>query len=217
MGTSAGSRKFHHESEQSFTDFLDRYRRHLAYGLIAVFLIAGGVWYYFRAHTLKETHAEQAFQTAMQSAAAGNIPLAQSDLRKLNLRYKGTAAGTEGAMALAKISYDAGKYQDGIDALQSADPPDDMKYDVHRLIAVGYLQLGKPLEAAKEYETAAKGARFDADRDLSNADAASAYQAAGKRDEALKIWTELAKNPQSPAAAEARVRIGELEAAPAKA
>jgi predicted negative regulator of RcsB-dependent stress response len=217
MGTSAGSRNFHHESEQSFTDFLDRYRRHLAYALIAVFLLVGGVWYYFRANTLKETHAEQAFQSAMQSAAAGNIPLAQSDLRKLTLRYKGTTAGTEGAMALAKISYDAGKYQDGIDALKGADPPDDMKYDTHRLIAVGYLELGKSLEAAKEYETAAKVARFDADRDLANADAASAYQAAGKRESAIKIWTKLAQDPKSPAAAEARVRLGELEAQVVKA
>jgi predicted negative regulator of RcsB-dependent stress response len=217
MGTTFIPQKSGRNTEQSFNEFFDRYRRHLGYALIVVILLGGGVWYYLKAQTLKETHAEQAFQTAMQSAAAGNLPLAQSDLRKMSVRYNGTIAGTEGAMALAKISYDAGKYQEGIDALKAADAPDDMKYDLHRLAAVGYQDFGKPLDAAKEYEAAAKAARFDADRDLARADAASAYQAAGKRDEALKIWTDLAKDTKSPAAAEARVRLGELEATPAKA
>ena len=44
------------------------------------------------------------------------------------------------------------------------------------------------------------------------ANAARAYTTAGKLDDAKKIWSALAKDDQSPAAAEARVRLGELEA-----
>jgi hypothetical protein len=44
------------------------------------------------------------------------------------------------------------------------------------------------------------------------ASAARDYTAAGKTDDAKKIWSALAKDDQSPAAAEARVRLGELEA-----
>ena len=52
-------------------------------------------------------------------------------------------------------------------------------------------------------------------RDGYRADAARALASAGKAAEAAKIWEELAKDPTSFYAAEARVRIGELTAKPA--
>jgi predicted negative regulator of RcsB-dependent stress response len=203
-------------SQESFQEFVQRNARTLAYVGVGIVVLAGGAWFYVRSKSLKEQHAAQAYRNALQSIYAGNAPLAQSDLRKLSVRYAGTVAGTEGAMALAKLSYTEGKYQAGIDALKAARPVNDMAYDVHTLTAVGYEGLGKSVEAAKEHEAAASAARFDSDRDAAKASAARAYQAGGKREEAIKIWQELAKDPDAPAAAEARVRLGELTATPMK-
>jgi tetratricopeptide (TPR) repeat protein len=84
------------------------------------------------------------------------------------------------------------------------------------LVAVGYENLNQFGDAAKEYEAAADAARFDADRDLARANAARAYQAGGQREPAIKIWQDIIKNPNSPAAAEGHVRLGELTATPMK-
>jgi len=188
----------------------------LSYVGVGVVVLAGGTWFYMRSKALKEQHANTAYRAALQSIYSGNAPLAQSDLKKLTVRYAGTVAGTEGAMALAKLNYSEGKYKEGVEALKSAQPAHDMAYDVHTLIAAGYEDLDQFANAAKEYEAAAGAARFDADRDVARANAARAYQAAGQREPAIKIWQDLIKNPNSPAATEGHVRLGELTAAPMK-
>ena len=48
------------------------------------------------------------------------------------------------------------------------------------------------------------------------ADAARTLALAGKKDEALKIWQDLSVKLESPVLAEAKLRVGELSAAPAK-
>jgi len=62
------------------------------------------------------------------------------------------------------------------------------------------------------YQKAAAKAPYKTDHDVFMASAARALTTAGKTDEAKKIWTELAKDDQSPASAEARVRLGEIDA-----
>jgi len=63
---------------------------------------------------------------------------------------------------------------------------------------------------------AADVTRFPADKAEYRASAARSYAAAGKVAEAKAIWTDLAKDDTGPMAAEARVRLGELEAKPMK-
>ncbi len=212
MGTTATPHRQASSKEQSFANVFDQHKRNLGYVGIGILVAVAGTWFYLRSNTLKEERASQAYQMAMQSAMSGNIPLAQSDLKKMSLRYKGTTSGTNGAMALAKILYDEGKYQEGIDALKAASTNDDTKYDVHGLIAAGYEGLAKPAEAAKEFEEAAKVARFDPDRDLAKASAARNYTNAGNRDAAIKIWQAIADDQKSPIQIEAKLRLGELQA-----
>jgi tetratricopeptide (TPR) repeat protein len=121
-------------------------------------------------------------------------------------------------MALAKIYYQQNKYQDGIAALQG--PPTDkgdMRYEAMVLVGAGYEGLNKWPEAAKQYEAAADVARFTADKASAQAMAARAYQQAGDKAAATKIWTNLLADPKSTFAVEAQIRLGELQAAPAKA
>jgi TolA-binding protein len=67
----------------------------------------------------------------------------------------------------------------------------------------------------KSYQAAADESKFQSVKDLYLADAARVLQVAGKNDDAKKIWEELASRPDSPSTAEAKVRLGELSAAPA--
>jgi hypothetical protein len=57
-------------------------------------------------------------------------------------------------------------------------------------------------------------ARFDADKSSARAWAARAYQAAGDKAAAVKLWTELAADAKGGFVTEAQIRLGELQAAP---
>ena len=80
----------------------------------------------------------------------------------------------------------------------------------------GYAQMGKLGEAAKQYQAAAAATPFALEKAYFQAKAARAFQAAGDTAQARQLWTALAEDPTSSAVSEARVRLGELTAAPAK-
>lgn len=205
--------------ERSFMDIYDRHKRNFAWALIAVIAVAVGGWFFARSRVIQQQRSEAAYFSALRSVAAGNVPLAQSDLRKLITRYPKTAAGVEGAMALAKLYYSEGKYQQGVDVL--ARVPEsraarDLSAGVRNLMAVGYSGLNIPARAAKSYLESAERARFDADADRARANAARALTAASDTAGAVKIWTALAGEEKSLEAAEARIRLGELTVKPAR-
>jgi len=204
-------------AEERYAELFDRYKQHLAWVGVVIILIGVGVWFYFRSESIKSQRADAAYEAALQSVSSGNLPLAQSDLKKAAVRYAGTNGGTESSMALAKIFYQQGKYPDGIAALSAAAADKgDLQYGARLLMAAGYEELEKWQQAAKEYEAAAAIARFDADKNSARAMAARAYQAGGDKAAATKIWTDLAADPKGTFATEAKIRLGELEAAPIK-
>jgi predicted negative regulator of RcsB-dependent stress response len=203
--------------EQRYAMLFERYKQQLGWIGVILILAAGGAWFYFRSQSIKSQRAEAAYEAALQSVSAGNLPLAQSDLKKAATRYAGTDGGTESAMALAKIYYQQGKYQDGISALDDpASRKGDLQYEAILLRASGYESLTQWPKAAKEYETAASIARFDGDKAGAQAMAARAYQAAGDKAAATRIWTDLMTDPKGRFTTEAKIRLGELQAAPIK-
>ena len=153
--------------------------------------------------------------------AAGNMPLAESDLRKMITRYDGTPAAKQAVLTLAQLEYDQGKYQEGITFLKNAmgklESSEEFGASGHVMAAAGYEQLRKFVEAAGEYQAAAKKARFDQDRQRYESLAANAYLLGGRREDAKRIWTVLAADSKGTVAGEARVRLGEMLAAPATA
>ena len=204
--------------EESLTEWLMLHRREVTWGVVVIAAIVGGFWFYQRSQSIKAQRAETAYFQARQSAAAGNLPRAVSDLQKVVNRYEGTQAGAQAALSLAQAYYDQNKFKEGIDALKKAESktPEDFRASVHVLEAAGYEQLKDFGSAAEQYKLAAQVTRFPADKSQYQASAARSYAAAGKPAEAKAIWTELAKDETGPMAAEARVRLGELEAAPVK-
>lgn len=206
------------DAEVRYAALFDRYKQHLGWLGVVIILIGAGVWFYLRSESIKSQRAEAAYETAVQSVASGNLPLAQSDLKKAATRYAGTNGGNEAAMALAKIYYQQNKFQEGIDALKaSAADKGDLQYEAILLVASGYEGLAKWSDAAKQYEAAAEIARFNADKASARAMAARAYQAGGDKAAATKIWTDLMADPKGAFVTEAQIRLGELQATPAKA
>ncbi len=202
--------------EESLTEWAMLHKREVTWAVVVLALIVLGYWYYGRSQTIKGQRAETAYFQARQSAAAGNLPLAVSDLQKVIARYEGTRAGTQAALSLGQTLYDEKKYKEGIAALKKAEAkaPSDFKPSIHVLEAAGYEELKDFASAAEQYKLAAKETRFPADKAEYQAAAATDYMAAGKTEEAKAIWTELAKDETGPVAAEAKVRLGEVIAKP---
>ena len=212
------ARKQYGSDEESLTEWIMVHKREVTWALVALAIIVGGVWFYERSQSIKAQRAEAAYFQARQSAAAGNLPLAVSDFQKVVNRYEGTRAGAQAALSLAQTLYDQKKFKEGIAALKKAEAkaPQEFKASIHVLAAAGYEELKDFIAAAGEYKLAAQTTRFPADKAEYQASAARDFMAAGKTDEAKAIWTELAKDESTPAAAEARVRLGEAEAKPMK-
>jgi tetratricopeptide (TPR) repeat protein len=202
--------------EESFTEWFMLHKREMSWAIIALAIVVLGYWYYERSEALKAQRAETAYFQARQSAAAGNLPLAVSDLQKVATRYEGTPAGAQASITLAQALYQQQKFKEGIAALKKAEAkaPADFRASIHVLEADGYEELKDFVRAADQYKVAAQETRYPADKAQYQAYAARDYMVAGKTDEAKAIWTELAKDETSPLAAEAKVRLGEILAKP---
>ena len=204
--------------EDSMTDWAMLHKRQLTWLLVGLALIIGGLWFYRRSQSLKAQRAEGAYFQARRSAAAGNLPLAISDFQKVATRYEGTRSGTQAALSLAQAFYEQKKFKEGIAALKKAEPKASKEFaaSIHALQADGHEELKEFAAAAEQYRLAAEATEFPAEKAQLRAAAARAYMAAGKLPEAKAIWTDLATDESSPAAAEARVRLGEISAQPMK-
>jgi predicted negative regulator of RcsB-dependent stress response len=198
------------------TDWLLLHKRQVSWAVLALAIAIGSLWFYQRSRALRQQNAEKAYFQARQSAAAGNLPLAVSDLKKVVTRYEGTTAGTQAAMFLAQALYDQKKHREGIAELEKVlgKAPDDLIPSIHVLIAAGHEELKDFAAAAAAYRAASAATRFPAEKAQYLAAAGRAFMAGGKAAEARAIWTQLAADETGPMAAEARVRLGELTARP---
>ncbi|HLA89133.1 MAG TPA: tetratricopeptide repeat protein [Gemmatimonadaceae bacterium] len=201
----------------SLLDTIRARRREITIGVIALAAI-GGTFYVWRESVLKkEENAERALNTAANSYYSGNKALAQSDLERMVVRYGDTSAGVQGAMLLAQILYEGGKWPEGIAKLEAAAARSSgrrFSAALQGLIATGFADQQKYDDAAKHYLRASDEAPFPADKDLYRADAARILMLAGKQDDARKIWAALASKLDSPVLGEAKIRLGELSVVP---
>ena len=160
--------------------------------------------------------AETALNRARQSYAQGNLPLAQTDLRRVIRQFGGSSAGSQATMLLAQAFYEQGKPDSGLKVLNEGKAASLDRASFEALKGAGYEQQKKYAEAAQRYRAAADLTEAKIAKDQYMADAARTLTAAGNKAEAEKIWTALAKDNTSALSAEARVRLGELTATTAK-
>jgi predicted negative regulator of RcsB-dependent stress response len=179
--------------------------------LAAILWVVGNQWRNQRAGA-----ADAALSRARQSYAQGNLPLAQTDLRRVIARFGGSSAGSQATMLLAQAYYEQGKADSGLLVLNEGKPTSLDRASFEALKGAGYEQEKKWAEAAARYQAAAGLTEAKIAKDRYMADAARTFTEGGKKAEAEKIWTALSKDNTSAYAAEARVRLGELMATPAK-
>ena len=185
---------------------------------IAVAVIALGaiVWFVAKGYRERQSDAaDVALNRARQSYSSANLPLAQTDLKRVISRYGGSAAGSQATMLLAQTYYEQGHADSGLKVLIDGKAADTDEAAFEALKGAGFEQKKDYAQAAERYRAAANLATAKIGKDRYLADAARALTSAGKKDEAAKIWSTLAADNTSPFAGEARVRIGELTATPA--
>ena len=212
MGTAA--RPTFEDRSESVFGWVNDHWQHLLTGAALLAALAGGFALYERSQRNKEQAAETALLDAQRSMLSGNLPLAQSDLQKVVTRFDGTSAADRATIALAPVLFEQKKYAEGIAKLTPLADSRTEGASAQGLIATGYEEQGKYKEAAEHFMKAADASAFEADKANFKASAARAYMRAGDGAAAKKLWTELAADPNGPAAGEARVRLGELSAAP---
>jgi predicted negative regulator of RcsB-dependent stress response len=192
---------------------LQRHSKKVLGAAVAIAAIAGAYYFTNASNATKTAAAEQSYYRAQQSVASGNIPLATTDLRRTLDRFQGTPAGNQAALALAQLLYDQGKYADGVKVVERVEAKSESeRSSKESLIAAGLEGQGKFAEAAARYQAAAAVSTFSGEKSILRANAARAFMAAGRKSDAQAIWAELAKDPDTGLAEEAKIRLGELAA-----
>jgi predicted negative regulator of RcsB-dependent stress response len=207
------------KAEFDFAVFYARYRKPILAGATAVVVLGAGGWFWKASSNLKERNGALAYASAERSFYSGNLQLAETDLARVVQRYGSTRAGVRASMLLARAMYQQGKADSGVRRLRDAvghGAAAPFRASIYSMIAAGLEDGAKYDSAAAAFGQAASAATTQIDREIYKADQARALASAGKPAEALRIWQEIAAREGSPLIAEARLRIGELTAAPAR-
>ena len=202
---------------ESFVDWFHVNSRLVSIGAIVVVAIGFGVWFVQRTALNESISADKQLLTAKASLNSRNLPLAESDLKKVVDKYPKRPAGIEAGMLLAQLKLEKGDFQGAATELESlsghvASGPGAAS--IRGLLGDAKAQLSKPADAAVEYEKAATLAEGPNERSFWRAKAGRAFLDGGKIAEGRKVFEELAAQHDNEAVAtEARVRLGELTVA----
>lgn len=206
-------------TEFDFGAFIAKNRNQVLAGAGVVVAAVAIGWFWTASQRLKETRAEQAYGNAERSFYSGNPQVAETDLSRMVQRYGGTSSGIRATMLLAQTYYQTGKTDQGVTKLREAvgsGAAKPFRGAMYALIAAGLENQQKFDSAATAYGQAVAAAPTVADRESYQAHQALALALAGKKPDAIKVWQTIAARENSPLAPEARLRLGELTAAPAK-
>ena len=203
---------------ESFIDWSRDHARELSFGALAIVTIAAAAWLYGYSSRRNMVRAELMLNQAETSLSAQRLPEAETTLQRLVQNYEGTPAAGQGLLRLAQVLFEQGKYAEGVTQLERSfgeyeEGP--FAAAVRQLAAAGYDQLGQPAKAAERYAEAAGKTELEGEQDQLRARAARAWAAAGNKEEAIRLWKAIAEKPSAAMANEARIRLGELTAAPA--
>ena len=207
------------ETEFDFGEFFAKNQKAVMSGAAAIVAIGLGYWFWAASSERKADRAEQAYAAAERSVYSGNPQLAKTDLERVVQRYANTTAGVRGAILLAKQHLQASKPGDAIPVLRSAagqGAAKPFRTSIYALLGAAFEAEDKFDSAAAAYRSAAGATSLTSEKELQDASAARALTAAGKKQEALELWRAIAARETSPLAGEAKLRIAELSATPAK-
>jgi predicted negative regulator of RcsB-dependent stress response len=202
------------DEPESGVELLQRYQRPIGIAAIVLAVAAGGVWMAKRSGEIKEQRASQAVAAAEGAYNEGGPAAAQPELAKVIVRYAGTNAGTTAAMLSAQWHYEIEQADSGLAVIATvmSKAPRHLRPGLLALQATGKSIKGDHTGAATDFRAAASAARFPADKDGYQMEAARSLMSAGDAAGAATIYAEIAAREDSPFAGEARLRLGEAKA-----
>ena len=208
------------DREETIIEWFQRNSRQVTIAAAIIGVAVVVYWFYTRSVEIKNQNAERAFNLALSSLQAQNAALAQSDLKKVLDRYGDTQAGIEAGMVLAQLRIEAGLIDSALVVLEKLTGRRAASVHlpaIYSLMGDAQLQARKPADAAKSYQKAADATKLTRERAWQLAKVARALTQAGDVAGATRVWEGLANDPQAPGLSnEAKVRLGELLAKPAK-
>jgi tetratricopeptide (TPR) repeat protein len=188
--------------------------RQIAYWVGAIIVVAAGLFVWsWSAKRRTEEVASRALQGARFAFENQNLPFAASELAKVIADYDGTNAAEEARVVLANVRLMQGQPNQAITVLKdfapSASP--SFRFQAYGLLGAAYENLGRFRDAGEAYENGSTAARMDFQKAQSLADAGRAWTFAGDTAKAVSAYRRIVKDfEKQPAAAEAKVRLGEL-------
>ena len=218
--TDTGSLPTREPKATSFMDWFHVNTRWVVIGAVVVALAAFVAWYVPHQRALASQNADKMLLEAKRSMNSGNAQLAESDLKKVADRYAGTPSGIEAGLLVGQLHLQRDEAPAAVTYLQSlvtkaGSGPEAAP--AHALLGDALAQAAKPAEAAAEYERAGALASGPNEKAMYLSKAGYAYMTAGRPADARKLFEGLAAQQDAPAlAAEAKVRLGEIEAAAAR-
>ncbi|MDQ2668100.1 MAG: tetratricopeptide repeat protein, partial [Gemmatimonadota bacterium] len=163
---------------ESFVDWFHINSRLISVGAIVVVAIGFGMWFVQRTALNETISADKQLLTAKASLNSRNLPLAESDLKKVADKYPKRPAGVEAGLLLGQLRLEKGDYQgaaselEGLSSKVSSGPGASA---IRGLLGDAKAQLSKPADAAVEYEKAATLAEGPGEKSFWRAKAARAY------------------------------------------
>jgi tetratricopeptide (TPR) repeat protein len=189
-------------------------RRTLTALAATVVIVGGGAWFMVSAKNRKEAFAARELRNEEAAQAAGNIPLATSDLTRLVAAYRGTAAAEEGAILLGQLRLTQGQADSAIRELKNfvgSKPSPRFRAAGYSLLGAASEQVGKMDEAGAAYERASEAWPYLYLKAQALLEAARAFRAANDTARAASAYERVIREfSKTPSAPEARLRLGEL-------
>lgn len=188
--------------------------RQIAYWVGAIVVVAAGLFVWsWSAKRRTEEVASRALQGARFAFENQNLPFAASELAKVIADYDGTNAAEEARVVLANVRLMQGQPNQAITVLKDFAPSagSSFRSQAYGLLGAAYENLGRFRDAGEAYENGSTAARMDFQKAQGLADAGRAWTFAGDTAKAVAAYRRIVKDfEKQPAAAEAKVRLGEL-------
>jgi predicted negative regulator of RcsB-dependent stress response len=188
--------------------------RQLSYWAGAIVVVAAALFVWnLSAKRRTEEAASRELQGARYAYENQNLPFAASELAKVIADYDGTNAAEQARLLLANVRLQQGQPNQAITVLKDYAGGASSAYraQAYGLLGAAYENLGRFRDAGEAYENGSTAGRMDFQRAQGLADAGRAWTFAGDTAKAISAYRRIVKDfEKQPAAAEAKVRLGEL-------
>ena len=194
--------------------WVDRNRKLVTYGAVAVAVLAVGGWLFVETGKRKELAALEALDRARSAFEAGNLPVAATEFQRVAQTFSGTESGYSAELAVNEVRLASGQVQIAADELKKfadKNPPAFYASGAWSMRGGALEDLKKFDEAAQSYAKAAELAQEDYRKVDALLGQARSLRLAGKAKAAEDVLRGIISKfgREVPGEAEAEVRLAE--------